>query len=67
METGYWGGQGSPRAVAPRGRKEVPLCPHTHFRSTDLGSNPGLRGERPAVNCLNHVTALNKGINLNYI
>jgi hypothetical protein len=24
METGCWGGQGSPRAVVPRGRKELP-------------------------------------------
>jgi hypothetical protein len=26
---------------------------------TDLGSNPGLRGERPATNLLSHGTALN--------
>jgi len=35
---------------------------------TDLGSNPGLRGERPATNRLSLTTAYSKmQINLNYI
>ena len=28
-----------------------------HSARTDPGSNPGLRGERPATNCLSHGTA----------
>jgi hypothetical protein len=35
----------------------VPLCPPQISYGLDLGSNPGLRGERPATNCLSHGTA----------
>jgi hypothetical protein len=36
----------------------VPLCPPKFSQSgLDLGSNPGLRGERPATNRLSHGTA----------
>jgi hypothetical protein len=35
----------------------VPLCPPQISHGLDLGSNPGLRGERPATNRLNHGTA----------
>jgi hypothetical protein len=34
----------------------VPLCPQISH-GLDLGSNPGLRGERPATNRLSHGTA----------
>jgi hypothetical protein len=36
----------------------VPLCPPQISHGLDLGSNPGLRGERPATNRLSHGTAL---------
>jgi hypothetical protein len=29
---------------------------------TEPGSNPGLRGGRPATNCLSHGTALTRGL-----
>jgi hypothetical protein len=32
----------------------VPLCPPQISHGLDLGSNPGLRGERPATNRLSH-------------
>jgi hypothetical protein len=35
----------------------VPLCPPQISHGLDLGPNPGLRGERPATNCLSHGTA----------
>jgi hypothetical protein len=35
----------------------VPLCPPQISHGLDLGSNPGLRGERPATNRLSHGTA----------
>jgi hypothetical protein len=35
----------------------VPLCPSQISHWTDPGSNPGLRGERPATNRLSHGTA----------
>jgi hypothetical protein len=35
----------------------VPLCPPQMSHGLDLGSNPGLRGERPATNRLSHGTA----------
>jgi hypothetical protein len=35
----------------------VPLCPPKISRGLDLGSNPGLRGERPATNRLSHGTS----------
>jgi hypothetical protein len=35
----------------------VPLCPLQILHGLDLGSNPGLRGERPATNRLSHGTA----------
>jgi hypothetical protein len=34
----------------------VPLCPPQIPHGLDLGSNPGLRGERPATNRLSHGT-----------
>jgi hypothetical protein len=36
----------------------VPLCPPQISHGLDLGSNTGLRGERPATNRLSHGTAL---------
>jgi hypothetical protein len=41
------------------GEKSVPepLCPPQISHGLDLGSNPGLRGERPATNRLSHGTA----------
>jgi hypothetical protein len=41
------------------GEKPVPgpLCPPQISHGLDLGSNPGLRGERPATNRLSHGTA----------
>jgi hypothetical protein len=36
----------------------VPLCPPQISHGLDLGSNPGLRGERPATNRLSHGTAV---------
>jgi hypothetical protein len=38
----------------------VPLCPPQISHGLDLGSNPGLRGERPAANSLSHGTALDQ-------
>jgi hypothetical protein len=35
----------------------VPLCPPQISHGLDLGSKPGLRGERPATNRLSHGTA----------
>jgi hypothetical protein len=35
----------------------VPLCPPQISHRLDLGSNPGLRGERLATNRLSHGTA----------
>jgi hypothetical protein len=35
----------------------VPLCPPQISHGLDLGSNPGLRGERPATNRLSRGTA----------
>jgi hypothetical protein len=35
----------------------VPLFPPQISHGLDLGSNPGLRGERPATNRLSHGTA----------
>jgi hypothetical protein len=35
----------------------VPLCPPQISHGLDLGSNPGLRGERPATNSPRHGTA----------
>jgi hypothetical protein len=35
----------------------VPLCTPQISHGLDLGSNPGLRGERPATNRLSHGTA----------
>jgi hypothetical protein len=35
----------------------VPRCPPQISLELDLGSNPGLRGERPATNRLSHGTA----------
>jgi hypothetical protein len=35
----------------------VPFCPPQTSHGLDLGSNPGLRGERPATNRLSHGTA----------
>jgi hypothetical protein len=35
----------------------VPLCPPQISHGLDLGSNPGLRGERPVTNRLSHGTA----------
>jgi hypothetical protein len=35
----------------------VPLCPPQISHGLDLGSNPGLRDERPATNRLSHGTA----------
>jgi hypothetical protein len=45
----------------------VKTCPSVTFSTkyptwTDPGSNPGLRGERPATNRLSHVTATNYNI-----
>jgi hypothetical protein len=37
----------------------VPLCPPQISHGLDLGSNPGLRGDRPATNRLSHGTAMN--------
>jgi hypothetical protein len=34
----------------------VPLCPPQISHGLDLGSDPGLRGERPATNRLSHGT-----------
>jgi hypothetical protein len=42
----------------------VPLCPPQISHRLDLGSNPGLRGGRPATNRLSHGTAINKYIQL---
>jgi hypothetical protein len=41
------------------GEKPVPMpfCPPQISHGLDLGSNPGLRGERPAPNRLSHGTA----------
>jgi hypothetical protein len=36
----------------------VPLCPPQISHGLDLGSNPGLRGERQATNRLSHGTAI---------
>jgi hypothetical protein len=36
----------------------VPLRPPQISHGLDLGSNPGLRGERPATNRLSHGTAI---------
>jgi hypothetical protein len=36
----------------------VPLCPPQISHGLDLGSNSGLRGERPATNRLSHGTAV---------
>jgi hypothetical protein len=36
----------------------VPLCPPQISHGLDLGSNPGLRSERPASNLLSHGTAM---------
>jgi hypothetical protein len=36
----------------------VPLCPPQISHGLTPGSNPGLRGERPATNRLSHGTAL---------
>jgi hypothetical protein len=36
----------------------VPLCSPQISHGLDLGSNPGLRGERPATDRLSHGTAL---------
>jgi hypothetical protein len=36
----------------------LPLCPPQISHGLDLGSNPGLRGERPATNRLSHGTAM---------
>jgi hypothetical protein len=36
----------------------VPLCPPQISHRLDLGSNQGLRGERPATNRLSHGTAM---------
>jgi hypothetical protein len=36
----------------------MPLCPPQISHGLDLGSNPGLRGERPATNRLSHGTAI---------
>jgi hypothetical protein len=43
------------------GEKRVPepLCPPQISHELDLGSNPGLRGDRPATNRLSHGTAYN--------
>jgi hypothetical protein len=43
-----------------RGKKTYPSATlsTTNPTWTDSGSNPGLRGGRPAYNCLNHDTAL---------
>jgi hypothetical protein len=35
----------------------VPLCPPQISHGLDLGSNPGLRGERPTTNRLSYGTA----------
>jgi hypothetical protein len=35
----------------------VPLCPPQISHGLEVGSNPGLRGERPATNRLSHGTA----------
>jgi hypothetical protein len=35
----------------------VPLCPPQISHGLDLGSNPGIRGDRPATNRLSHGTA----------
>jgi hypothetical protein len=40
----------------------VPLCPPQISHGLDLGSNPGLRGERPATNHLSHGTATILGL-----
>ena len=36
----------------------VPLCPPQISHGLDLGSHPGLCGERPATNRLSHGTAI---------
>jgi hypothetical protein len=36
----------------------VPLCPPQISRGLTPGSNPGLRGGRPAANLLSHGTAI---------
>jgi hypothetical protein len=41
----------------------VPLCPPQISQGLDLGSNTGLRGERPATNRLSHGTA---SVNVTY-
>ena len=38
----------------------VPLCPPQISHGLDLGSNPGLRGERPVTDRLSHGRALKK-------
>ena len=71
METGCWGGQGSPRAVAPRGRKEYYIkklvlltsfyseCKkQTCYRSSYLGT--GL-GSWPVSQCQSSKWYANKG------
>jgi hypothetical protein len=40
----------------------VPLCPPQISHGLDLGSNPGLRGERPATNRLSHGTAFHSSL-----
>ena len=40
----------------------VPLCPPQISHGLELGSNPSLRGDRPATNRLSHGTALNSDI-----
>ena len=37
---------------------QMPLFFPTSLTWNDLGSNPGLRGERPAINRLRHGTAI---------
>jgi hypothetical protein len=43
-----------------RGEKTCPntTLPTTNPTQMDPGSNPGLRSDRPATNCLSHGTAL---------
>jgi hypothetical protein len=60
-----WSWQGENRSIRGKSCPSATLST-TNPTWTDLGSNPGLRGERSATNCLSHGTAY-PGISLEWL
>jgi hypothetical protein len=60
-----WNWQGKTEVLGEKTCLSATL-PTTNPTWTDLGSNPGLRGERPATNRLSHCTAPGNGFNIPY-